>query len=71
MTKVVKKEKMAKHGGIRQGAGRPKVAQPKQSVSVRLHPEVLAWIDNQAENRAEVIERLVRAQKDEQLDMFS
>lgn len=59
------------HGGNRKGAGRPKIAQPKQSISLRLHPEVLAWIDSQSENRAEVIEKLVRAQKNEQLDMFS
>ncbi|WP_158969091.1 hypothetical protein [Paraglaciecola sp. L3A3] len=58
------------HGGIRKGAGRPKIAQPKQSISLRLHPEVVGWIDRQDGNRAEVIERLVRAEKDEQLDMF-
>jgi uncharacterized protein (DUF4415 family) len=64
------KSAQKQHGGVRRGAGRPKVAQPKQSVSLRLHPEIIAWIDKQPENRAEVIEKLVRAQKDEQLDMF-
>lgn len=62
--------KIVKHGGTRRGAGRPKIAQPKQSISLRLHPEIIAWIDKQSENRAEVIEKLVRSQKDEQLDMF-
>ncbi|MGJ8679069.1 hypothetical protein [Paraglaciecola sp.] len=66
-----KRNNISKHGGQRQGAGRPKIAQPKQSISLRLHPEVIAWIDSQPDNRAEVIEKLVRAQKDEQLDMFN
>ncbi|MCF2947127.1 hypothetical protein L0668_03345 [Paraglaciecola aquimarina] len=66
-----KQNSRSKHGGNRQGAGRPKIAQPKQSISLRLHPEVIAWIDSQPENRAQVIEKLVRSRKDEQLDMFN
>ncbi|MEP7705396.1 hypothetical protein [Paraglaciecola sp. 25GB23A] len=62
--------KLENRGGKRQGAGRPKIKNPKVGISLRLSPEILAWIDSRGENRAAVIERLVRKEKDEQLDMF-
>tara|TARA_R110000868_G_scaffold94294_1_gene260250 strand:- start:319 stop:513 length:195 start_codon:yes stop_codon:yes gene_type:complete len=62
--------KLESRGGKRQGAGRPKIKNPKVGISLRLSPEILAWIDSRGENRAAVIERLVRKEKNEQLDMF-
>jgi hypothetical protein len=62
--------KLENRGGKRQGAGRPKIKNPKVGISLRLSPEILTWIDSRGENRAAVIERLVRKEKDEQLDMF-
>lgn len=58
-------------GGKRSGAGRPKIKHPKVGISLRLAPDILAWIDSRGENRAAVIERLVRKEKDEQLDLFN
>lgn len=62
---------LEKRGGKRKGAGRPKIKSPKVGISLRLSPEILAWIDSRDENRAAVIERLVKKEKDEQLDMFA
>ena len=64
------KKLKSSHGGQRQGAGRPKTPQPKKSISVRLPPDIIAWLDSQSDNRAVTIEKLVRARKNEQLDMF-
>lgn len=51
-----------KHGGAREGAGRPAKYSPEQ-VAVRLTDEQLAWLDKQAKknksNRSEIIRSLI------------
>jgi len=49
-------------GGKREGAGRPAlpVGKKKVAINVKLPPDLIAWMDEQDQSRAVLIERAVR-----------
>lgn len=49
-------------GGARKGAGRPALADSKKKVGVyvKLPPDLIAWMYEQPESRAVIIEKAVR-----------
>ena len=51
-----------KHGGFRQGAGRPekKEAEKKKMVSIRLSMNVIKHLDENIKNKSEYIENLIK-----------
>ena len=60
-----------KMGGIREGAGRPKKANKRVTLSVRIDPDVLDWIKRQEESSGQVIERLCKEKMNTQGDLFN
>ena len=54
--------KEKKHGGFRQGAGRPKKkeAEKKKMVSIRLSVNVIKHLDENIKNKSEYIENLIK-----------
>ena len=49
-----------KHGGNREGAGRPALANKKKPVTLRLDPVVADWLRAQYESQAVVVEKALR-----------
>ena len=51
-----------KHGGFRQGAGRPKKkeAEKKKMFSIRLSMNVIKHLDENIKNKSEYIENLIK-----------
>lgn len=52
------KQSMNNHGGLRQGAGRKPLPddERKRPVLIKLPPRLIAWMDNQDDSRALLIE---------------
>ena len=61
VTEVISMEEK-KHGGFRQGAGRPKKkeAEKKKMVSIRLSMNVIKHLDENIKNKSEYIENLIK-----------
>jgi len=41
---------MGRHGGKRAGAGRPRLAETRQTLAVRVKPETRQWLQDQADD---------------------
>ncbi len=58
-----------KHGGKREGSGRPKVGETR--VAIRLTDEQIEWLDKQCQkldlNRSETIREIIEKQRKEQM----
>lgn len=59
-----------KHGGIREGAGRPKAKSKKVTLSLRVTPEVKNWLEEQETSAGEIINSLILKRMNDQRELF-
>jgi hypothetical protein len=58
-------------GGARKGGGRPKKANKRVTLSVRIDPDVSEWIKKQEESAGQVIESLCKVKMNLQEDLLN
>ena len=55
-----------KHGGAREGAGgkKPRIENKRESITVRLPPDLTIWLNEFGRNKGRIIERALRELRD-------